>query len=241
MHVFLLVLVLVLVLVFVFVFVGMGSLMEELIAHKPHEGPSYQADNARVYAMLTKALGATQHMASITRFQRTRDGRKAYHALVQHNMGSNKFEQMVNLAEDVLNKRIYNGRNTRVTLKSHIERHCCAYNDLRHATDYISYEPPNEETRVRLLLNSITASELAPAKAVIMADPTKKGNFEETADYLLIVNPVPKHYERSHKISAIKGNMMASKEIQEGVHLRLKIDSIARMSGQNSRMTNAKL
>lgn len=184
--------------------VDMTGIMDELIAHTPHSGPNYDADNARVFGMLSHALGATQHMASITRYQSKRDGRKAFLALMQHNMGSNKFEKMIQLAEDVIQKRVYNGKNPRLTLKTHIDRHRAAYNDLVRAKEHISYEPMNEDTRVRYLLASITAKELAAAKAVIVADPAKKGDFETAADYLLIMDPVHKPTDNTHRISAIK-------------------------------------
>ena len=64
--------------------------MEELIRYTPHTGPAYESDNARVYALLLSALSSSSAMASITRYQRTRNGREAYPSLVTHNMGSSK-------------------------------------------------------------------------------------------------------------------------------------------------------
>ena len=50
-----------------------SNLMEELIICTPHTGPNYEADNARAFSILSKALIGTSAMSSITRFQRARN------------------------------------------------------------------------------------------------------------------------------------------------------------------------
>lgn len=182
------------------------SMMDELIINTPHTGPSFDADNARVFAILSKVLTGTNAMTSITRFQRTRNGRGAYLDLVAHNMGSAKWEKLVELAELVLNTRIWNGKNSRYPLKVHIARHREAYNDLVRASDQITYAPPNETSRVRYLLNSIQCSDatILSAKTAIKADNTKKSSFENAADFLLITAPPPKNNNRPHQISSVR-------------------------------------
>ena len=66
---------------------GHSSVMEELVAFTKHEGPSFKADNAYIFRILSNALSGTSAMTSITRHQRNRDGRSAYHDFVTHNMG----------------------------------------------------------------------------------------------------------------------------------------------------------
>ena len=99
------------------------SLMEELIAFLPHTGPGYLADNAQLFNLLATQLGNTSAMASITQYQRRRDGRGAYKDLVTHYMGSAKWEKTVEQAESVLSSRIWNGKNSRYPLRVHISRH----------------------------------------------------------------------------------------------------------------------
>lgn len=71
-------------------------MMEELISFLPHTEPTFEADNAKVYAPLCASLSSTSVMSSISRFQRTRkNGRDAYFDLVTHNMGSSKWEMTV--------------------------------------------------------------------------------------------------------------------------------------------------
>ena len=43
------------------------DMMSELIEYSTHQGPAYQADNARVYNLLVKALSGTSALASTTR------------------------------------------------------------------------------------------------------------------------------------------------------------------------------
>ena len=69
---------------------GHSSVMEELVKYTSHEGPSYDADNVAVFRILSNALSGMSAMTSITRHQRTRNGRDDYLDLVTHNMGSSK-------------------------------------------------------------------------------------------------------------------------------------------------------
>ena len=100
-----------------------NNLMDELIAYTPHTGTNYNNDNARVFGILTKALNGTSALASITRHQRTQNGRGAYNDLIMHHLGSVKWEKMVELAENVLNAQVWNGKNARYPLRIHITRH----------------------------------------------------------------------------------------------------------------------
>ena len=61
---------------------GYTQLMDELVEHAPHDGPSFSEDNATVLRLL--------HMWSMKPFQRTRDGRGALQAIQRHNMGDSK-------------------------------------------------------------------------------------------------------------------------------------------------------
>ena len=73
----------------------------------------------------------------------------------------------------------------RYPLKFHVQKHREAFNHMMRAAQYIDYVPPNESTRVRRLLKSITCSALESTKDVISNDAAKKGDFELMADYML--------------------------------------------------------
>ena len=124
-------------------------------------------------------------MASITRYQTREDGRDAYFALIRHNLGSEKWEKMVKNAQKVLNQRIWNGKNSRYSLKIHISRHREAFNDMERASEHIAFVPPNETSRVRYLLSSIETQDptITSCKTTINGDPVKKNDFERAADF----------------------------------------------------------
>ena len=183
------------------------SMMEELIAYAAHEGASYKADNATVYRLIQDAVADTSHISSIKPYQRSRNGRKAYEALVLHNMGNSKWEKVVEEAESMVTTRIFNGKNARYPLKSHIVKHREAHNDFERAAQFTQFAPPSEHTRVRRLLASIQSNEAAivSAKTTILADITKRDDFELASDFLLLAAPSKKiNNGQQHRISQVK-------------------------------------
>ena len=168
-------------------------------------------------------------MSSITRYQRTRNGRDAYLSLVTHNMGSLKWEKITETAEAVLSSRLWNGKNARYPIKIHIARHREVYNDLERASHHITYVPPNETSRVRYLLSSIQTNDptIWSAKTTIQADAIKKNNFEEATEFIIITAPKDTVQKRPHNISGLgskrnrsykKGNIRTGPKT--GVELR---------------------
>ena len=126
-------------------------------------------------------------------------------ALCKHNLGSSKWDRVIEECENYLMKRECNGKNHRFTLKMHISKHRDAFNELTRASQFVAYELPNEVTRVSRLLKSITSKDATILSAIttIKSNTTMKGNFEEAADFLLLTAPHPKEIETSYRISAI--------------------------------------
>ncbi len=110
--------------------VGHDSLIDELIRFTPHVGASFRDDNGTVFRLLQEVLAGTQHMSSIKPFQARRDGRGAFEALKLHNMGNSKWEKVCEVAEALVTQRVWDGRNSRFPLKSHIAKHREAHNDF---------------------------------------------------------------------------------------------------------------
>ena len=181
------------------------TLMDELIAVTPHEGAEYTEDNAKVYQILQEVVNGTSHESSIKQHRRARDGRSAYLSLVQHNMGSSKWDRIIETCENYLLRNEWNGKNVRFTLKMHITKHRDAHNELVRASQFVSYEVPNDHTRVGRLLKSITSKDGAILSAIthIQGTSEMRESFEEAADFLLLTAPAAKEIERSYRISAI--------------------------------------
>lgn len=183
-----------------------GSLMEELISHTPHNGVGWTEDNAMVFGILQEMVRDAPMASSLKRHQRARDGRGAYLSLVQHNLGSAQWDKVIERAEEVQSTRVWNGRNSRYSIKKHIDNHRDAYNDMVRATEHKAYEVPNEHTRVSRLLKSVQANHIASiaaAKTTIEATPGKRGDFELAADFLVLNAPTSKVMQDDHRISAV--------------------------------------
>ena len=81
------------------------SIMDELIDYTPHTDDSYAEDNAKVYQILQDMVSGTSFESSIKTFQRSRNGRGAYLALCQHNLGSSKWDKIIEDAENDVMRR----------------------------------------------------------------------------------------------------------------------------------------
>ena len=79
---------------------GYTSLMEEMIERAPLEGTEYHEDNAKVYQILQDLVAGTSHESSIKAHRKDRDGRGAYLSLVQHNLGSSKWDKIIERCEN---------------------------------------------------------------------------------------------------------------------------------------------
>ena len=196
------------------------SLMEEMIPRAPLDGTEYHEDNAKVYQILQDLVTGTSHESSIKAHRKDRDGRGAYLSLVQHNLGSSKWDKIIESCENYILRVEWNGKNIRFTLKMHVAKHRDAHNELVRASQFVQYEVPNGHTRVSRLLKSITSRDGAILAAIthIQGTPAMRDDFELAADFLMLTAPAPKEIVKSYRISAIsiqdekKGNGGASKQ-----------------------------
>ena len=199
------------------------SIADELIYYTPHQGDEYAEDNAKVFQILQDMVSGTSFESSVKTYQRRRDGRGAYFALCQHNLGSSKWDKILEDAESYVSKREWNGRNHRFNLKSHINKHREANNDMIRASQHVQYALPNEHTRVGRLLKSITSKEPAIVSAIthIMGNPAQRNDFETAADFLLLTAP-SNSIQQGQRISAINANSNsnARKGPKTGVEIR---------------------
>ena len=183
-----------------------ASLMEELIERTSLDGSAYIEDNAKVFSILSDLVAGTSFESSLKAFQRTRDGRGAYLALCKHNLGSAKWDRIIEEAESYLLRREWNGKNYRYTLKSHINRHREAHNDLEKASQFVSYQLPDDHMRVGRLIKSITSRDPSILAAIthILGTETLRDDFEDAADFLLLNNASTGSGGNNHRISGVK-------------------------------------
>jgi hypothetical protein len=166
-----------------------STFYDEMIERTSHTHPSYAADNRTVLELLVKSF--KEHpslMSSIRPHQRRGDGRVAMEAVVLHNMGNTKWDDLIDKAMNKITKAVWNGKNSRYPLIRHISDHRTSFNDIVKAADNIDYAVMNERTRVTHLLDSIQCNhhQLVAAKTTILSDDAKRNNFELAADFLLL-------------------------------------------------------
>ena len=136
-----------------------GRIMDELIGYSPHTGAAYAKDNTTVYHILQDMVAGTSFELSLKGSQGARDGRAAYQALLLHNLGILKWDKFNEDAETYCLRHECNGRNQRFTLKSHVNKHHEAYNEMVRANQHVQYKLLNEHTQVGRLLKSIMSKD----------------------------------------------------------------------------------
>jgi hypothetical protein len=168
----------------------------ELIARASHGHALFREDNSAVYYKLEEATRATSYAASIKPFQRAKNGREAWLALSNQYAGNDKWEAEIKRQEQLLHTRLWKGQSN-FTLERFIAQHRNAYVSMQAAAEVVTYQLPNEHSRVGFLLNSIQCNDpgLQAAMAAINTDKTANGlreDFEAAATHLLPYDPVQK-------------------------------------------------
>ena len=113
---------------------------------------------------------------------------------------------IIRRAEQTVLNFPWNGENTKYTLDHHIVSHRATYTDMVHASDNMQYQPPNDHTIVKRLLNSIVSTEIKVISAIktILTDDKKRDIFEDADDFLLIAVAVSvPEYNMNHTISGV--------------------------------------
>ena len=173
-----------------------GSIEDELIARATHTHALYREDNSSVYYLLEEATRSTSYAASIKPFQRKKDGRAAWLALSSQYAGKDKWEAEINRHEQFLHTRLWKGQSN-FTLDKFIAQHRNAFVSMQAASEHVTYQLPNEHSRVGFLLTAIHCGDagLQAAMASIKTDQSATGmrnDFEASASHLLPYDPVQK-------------------------------------------------
>ena len=172
------------------------SIKQELIERTSHDHPLYRNDNETIYHKMEEATRGTSYTASITPFQRHKDGRGAFMAIKSQHAGDDKWMAEVTKQDAFLHNQKWRS-NGSMKLERHCSLHRTAYVQMVAASSHINYQTPNEHTRIGFLLDSIesTDAELHAAMASIKQDKTPNGlrsNFEDAVATLLPADPVAK-------------------------------------------------
>lgn len=170
-----------------------GSVEAELIARASHDHALFKGDNALVYYYIEEATRSTVYAASIKPFQRTKNGRGAFAAMLSQYAGEDKWRALIKESEDLMHRQRWKGQQSNYSLEKFIGQHRAAFVNLTQCADHVNYQLPNEISRVTYLLDGLECMHppLQASMALVRHDPVGKMNdFEATASFLLPHDPV---------------------------------------------------
>ena len=171
-----------------------GTVLNELIMRLSHQHSLYRCDNNLVYSLLDEATRGTIYAPTIKPYARTKDGRKAWQAIVSSHAGTDKWEQIMKDRLKFLMATKWNGKT--YSLEKFTGLHRSAYGALEEASQHVNFQLPTEHSRVTYLLDNITNTDpdLRAALASVRANINNmRDNFELAVGFILPVCPYIKH------------------------------------------------
>ena len=99
-----------------------GSIVEEMIRFASHDHPNFRADNAEVWKLIEEATRGTSYAATIKPYQRGRDGRSAFLALVSQFAGLDEWLVEFKDGEAFLHNGKWKSNGT-IPLEHHVSKH----------------------------------------------------------------------------------------------------------------------
>ena len=181
-----------------------GTILSELEARLPHDGPIYKNDNGSVYMKIEEAVRGTSVESTIKPFSRRKDGRGAFQALIANHAGEVKYRSISKKRLNLLQNIKWNGRA--YPLESHVSNHRQAHDDLVECSKHIQCAVPGTEQRVEYLIDSITCTDstLQAAIGLIRANTNNmRSDFESASSSLIEVDP----YRRSSRNNTRQANI----------------------------------
>ena len=208
------------------------SIETELIVRASHGHALFREDNSAVYYKLEEATRATSYAASIKPFQRTKNGRDAWLALSNQYAGKDKWEAEIKRHEQLLHTRQWKGQSN-FSLDRFIAQHRNAFVSMQAAAEHVTFQLPNEHSRVGYLLDAIQCNDagLQAAMASIKTDQTVNGMrnvFEAAATHLLPYDPVQK--KRVDQVGGKRG----SADISDATGAETNVSSFGTKKGTGS-------
>jgi hypothetical protein len=209
-----------------------GSIEMELIARASHGHALFREDNSELYYLLEEATRGTPYAPSIKPFQRAKDGRGAWFALINQYAGKDKWEAEIKRHEKFMHTTFWKGQSN-FSLERFITQHRNAFVSLQAAAEHVTYQLPNEHSRVGYVLDAIMCNDapLQAAMASIKTDQTPGGlrnDFEATATHLLPYDPVQN--KREHHA----GGKRAAADISDMTGEETNVSSFGTKKGTGS-------
>jgi hypothetical protein len=155
---------------------------EELIAQVPLFDSNgkwtaeAKADSATVWNILQGLFLNHSAWTWVRPYQSKRDGRGAYLNLLDHFLGENTIDNQATAAETELQNTFYQGEGRRQNFDMYVSKLYSCFTTLEGLAkmEGSTYQPMDEASKVRVLMNNIKTSTLDPVKLQIYASPAHK-------------------------------------------------------------------
>lgn len=155
------------------------TLHEELVQGVVLFGTEFDANNGKVYDFLQSLTLNGPAWPWINSFQRTRNGRGAWKALLAYYEGDAMQMRTMQECYQAISKANYQGPRRNYDFSTYVAAHQQAHQDLLHLN-----EPIPENKKVRDFLAGITDPQCAPIKLNVLSNQTFMNDFLETVNYI---------------------------------------------------------
>jgi len=138
---------------------------------------TFRTDSRLVWEIISKITRAEDCWTYVRAYQRTQDGRAAFLALKNHYLGVNHVDHLSAKAESLMRSARYSMEGRRSSFETYVKLHVDQHQILESLVPY-GYSPPDERSKVRLLLDGIQGKGLDSCKAQILSTAGMRQNFD---------------------------------------------------------------
>jgi hypothetical protein len=178
-----------------------ATIERELIARASHTHALATVDNDKLYSKIREAVTSTPYEATIKPFQRAKNGRGAYLALLEQHAGTHTWTDQIRKAEKIIHNSKWHGTGN-FTLDRYCQRHRQAFVQMEQASLHVTHQLPDGGARVRYLLDGIETSDarLQASMASVRNDQAPDGpqfDFEQAVSIIVPSDPVARKLQTS--------------------------------------------
>lgn len=132
------------------------SMEDKLIDCAQHNGAKFRMDNNQVFSILNETFDGTIGTSFVDTYKRSKNGRAAYLALVNHYESSTQTKQKKNAAYDSMRKAQYDGSKKRFTLREYHVIHANAHATIAGAKEEAGSTPSlTNDVKIQLFQNGL--------------------------------------------------------------------------------------
>ena len=151
--------------------------------------------NRILFEKLFDSFRGTEAETTITtEMKQNRQGRALWMAARTEWAGDDSWNAIIARNRNIYETAKFTGTGITYSLRKHVSKFRVAFSQLQLANEQpgVSVTIPNDQTKVRYLLNSIECDDvgLKSRMEIVRSNDTMKNNFDQTAQYLQEADPV---------------------------------------------------